>query len=380
LRTYRFGAICKDERRDFKVGSERLSMAMMSFVFISLVLYASIALGWGLYTALTAILGTLAFGVVLIAMHVMSSQMFAYLIILLWILSIIVLIVRGGGSALLAIYGSAFAIVFGGVLSYRALQAAARLPLFIPVALIIVLAPLLTQDPSKLASSAGVHLAALALLTITPLMVLLTIRLARVSIVDVISEASAEVEAEPLIVAKEAARIASTMTTRGETAELNPEQLANCITSAYKDGFRDIQLDTIIAAAGKRFKVTLVIRLIMLVIGVGTATYVLVYLLAWAALPINVAELWSGHSIPIQDISLFGKLLHLPLGPYLQVSTLLTTVAVAGFLAFASTEDPYGDAIHNSIVRRPARFSVMLALPYLYIVTTDRVPRGDSAT
>jgi hypothetical protein len=150
LRDHRFGAVCKGETHDFKASAERLSRAMMSFVFISLALYASIELGWGLYTALSAIFGALFFGVVFIAMHSMSAQRFGKLTLLLWVISVIVLIVQGDGAAILAIYGSALAIVFGAILSYRALQAAARIQLFIPVAFIVVLAPLLTQDPWKL--------------------------------------------------------------------------------------------------------------------------------------------------------------------------------------------------------------------------------------
>jgi hypothetical protein len=341
-------------------------MATMTFVFISLVFYASIKFGWGLPAALAAIVGTLFFGALFITMKVISSPTFAYLLLLLWVISISGLIVQRDGAAILAIYGSAFAIVSGTVLSYRALQAAAHIPLFIPVAFIIVLAPLLTGDPWKLASEAGIQLVALALLAITPLMILLVVRLARVSIVAVISRASADIDDAAPATAKVASKIASKMTVQAEKPELDEAQLASYLVPAYGETFRNDHAGAIIAAAGKQFKVKLIIRLFKLVMGIGTATYALIYFLAWAAMPINLATLWSGHSVPVQEIALFGMSVNFPLGPYLQVSALLAILSIAGFLAFSSTEDRYGDAIYNSIVHRPAVQLVTLALAYLY--------------
>jgi hypothetical protein len=335
-------------------------MATMFFVFISLVFYASIKFSLGLPAALATIIGTLFFGALFIAMKIISSPTFAYLLLFLWIISIAGLIIQRDGAAILAIYGSAFAIVSGTVLSYRALQAAAHIPLFIPVAFIIVLAPLLTGDPWKLASEAGTQLVALALLAITPLMILLIVRLARVSITAVINRASADIEDAAPTTAKEASKIASKMTVQAEKPELDEAQLASYLAPAYDETFRNDHAGAIIVAADKKFKAKLIIRLFKLVMGIGTATYALIYFLAWAAMPRSLATLWSGHSVPVQRIALFGMSVTFPLGPYLQVSALLAILSIAGFLAFASTEDRYSDAIYNSIVHRPA---VQLVMP-----------------
>jgi hypothetical protein len=298
---------------------------------------------------------------------VITPQQGGYLLVLLAVVGGAWLLLWGETSTALLVYGLPTLIITFGRWAIGALSAAARLPLFIPVALIIVLAPLLTEDPWKLATAAGSQLIWLALLAILPLTVVLVVRLTRTDVRSEITLAIEQNTESPTSAEQIAAEMVSNLTIQGEKAAVNEPELAATISESYRGSVSKERIETLIEGARRRFRLQLLRRLMRLLVGTAAATYCLVYLLAWAAMPIALAKEWSAQDVPTQVASFLGVTLLIPLGPYLQVSALLAILATAGFLAFASTEDRHEDAVRATLVSSHVNELVLLALPYLHI-------------
>lgn len=367
LRTRGHGAICKGEPRDFAIGSSRLSTSFVSIILFSLILYASLYLQWSPQSSIGGMLGVLLLIVVLSVARVITPQQGTYFLVLLAIAGAGWLLLRGESRTVALVYGPPILIVTFGRWGIGALRAAARLPLFIPVVLIIVLAPLLTEDPWKLAATANKHLAWLALLAILPLTAILVVRLTRSDIQSEIEQAIKHNSEVPANAAQVTADMVSKLTVSGERSALSETEVAAMIKESYRKEVGGECVEALTQAARRRFRFQLFRRLLRLLLGTASATYFLVYLLAWAAMPISLAEEWSGQGVPVQIVSFLGITLPIPLGAYLQVSALLAILATAGFLAFASTEDRHEDAIRGSLVSDHINDLVLLALPYLQI-------------
>ncbi|GAA0734652.1 hypothetical protein GCM10010199_54010 [Dactylosporangium roseum] len=126
----------------------------------------------------------------------------------------------------------------------------------------------------------------------------------------------------------------------------------------------------------RRFKWLAVRRFLSLLFGISVALWILIYLIAWAAVPRGLAEEWAKQSVSLGKVDIFGWIVAVPLGPYVAVASLLSTVACVGFLGFALTEDQYSDALWDAVVTNPAKRYLIWALPYVAITG---IPGIDSA-
>ena len=373
LRANGNGTLCKSEKRDYSVGSTRLSIAIMCAVSLSLLLYAFYYLEWSLSSVVGSLLGFVLLIILLVGFKVFSATLVAVLILLtaagcgLWLMAL-----RHNFTAAAVVYGVPFLLVIVVRLGYPALRKAVRLPLFVPVAFIVVLSPLLTEDPWRLAAAAGTRLALLGVLTVLPLAALLAVQIGKAPTrddIDVVIQRT--VDGEDAAMA--AAKLARKALTSSERIDHSEKELAGLFRVSY-GRLDSATRDAITAAAQRRYVLRITRRLFSLLIGVASTTYLLIYLLAWAAMPIHLAEQWSGSLTPVWSFMLWGNLVSFPLGSYVQVSALLSILATAGFLAFAVTEDRYESAIHSSLMSGPIERLVLLGIPYLDISGADRSP------
>lgn len=120
------------------------------------------------------------------------------------------------------------------------------------------------------------------------------------------------------------------------------------------------------------FKRKAVRRLVTTLIGVTVSSYMLIYVIAWAAMPVSLAEQWSGHEVTYATLDVWPNI-SLPLVPYIEVSTLFTIVAVVGFLAFSLTEEQYSTALAGAIIDQLAERLLLMALPYYRIARASEM-------
>lgn len=349
-----------------------MSVSLLTVALLSLTVFSVNELGWTIQSTAGGVLGSLVLGSILVASGAIKALTWYVLYLLLWALAAIVTVVRGDERMLLLAFALPIAIVLGARWSFGALQAAARLPLFIPVAFIVVLAPLLTEDPWLLASQARAQLLWLAVISLAPLTALLLIRLVRVPVAAEVRRASDRVAATGSA-AKEAARRILEMAVRNEQPELDEDSLAVTLSPSYDDQFCERNMLALENTVSRRSYIRVARRLVALLFGIATVTFCLIYLLAWSAVPRSLAERWSTRAVPQLNVELLGLNFALPGGPYLLVATLLSIIATAGFLAFASSEDRYESALVHSIVLEPVEQLVLLGLPYLYLSSRDGV-------
>jgi hypothetical protein len=119
------------------------------------------------------------------------------------------------------------------------------------------------------------------------------------------------------------------------------------------------------------FARTLARRLLPTSAAIGLAATAYLYLLSVAAVPRQVAEKWSGESVPMARIDLLVEV-SLPLGSYLELAAFLGIAATAIFLALVITDQRYTVALTDALLHQPAYRSVVLGIPYLVILFTEQ--------
>jgi hypothetical protein len=243
------------------------------------------------------------------------------------------------------------------------MRLASHVPLFIPLALIIVLLPLLTEDPWRLATEARGRIAVVAVISVIPLTLVLIRRIMKMDVQAVFEDANGRIENESSRFSEAASRLLGKM--RDSSSE--PDFARDSARSALEDSYRDADdhLPEAIRLTSRALRVEATQKLLVLIAGISLAVWSLIYLLAVAAMPVSLAERWSGHDVALWQFSSLGLDVCLPLGPYLLVSGLLATVACVGFLGFVLTEDQYSESLWQAVLHRTAEDCLMLAVPYL---------------
>ena len=369
LRRDRFKGICKSEPRDYTVAGTRLSVLLLSAILASLTFFIIFVFGWSVWTAIPSVFVSLLAGVVAIWARAASPLQIYLLYVVLWVAGAVYLLLCGTWQQVLVVYivPALVALAIHG--SFFAFRLAATIPLFVPVALLLVLAPLLTEDPWKFAATAGDRIAYLALLALTPLVLILFTRLVRISVRDIFRDAIQYV-IDNQDSGREAAEAALRNVASNEVASSDLAALKKRFCSAIAEIETNAALEQLASSSSKEFKRDLLRRLSMLILGIFSATYALMYVLACTAMPIELAADWSDQEITTHDFNVLGMMLTVPLGSYLYVSGLFAVLATAGFLAFASTDENNSQEVVMSLIVKPARRLATLALPY--IALSDR--------
>jgi hypothetical protein len=358
LRRKGAGKLCKEEPSDFTLGAELFSVALLSSALLGLLICAVARLEWTLWgTAGALVLALLGAA----ALAKLATPVLPYLLVLLgWAIAGVVQLAGPGLGALALTHALPFAIVFGARWGWRALRLAAGIPLFVPVALIVVLSPLLSEDPWRLGAAAGSQLVALTVVAIIPLLGLVAGRLLRLSVTDTFTAAAERVtpqrEDKALALIKKLGR-------EEDGERLDETKARTHLRRAYEAPFPAERAPQIAETVGRAFKRRAALQLLPLTAGIASAVWGLIYVLAWAAVPASLATEWSGRGVPRADVVVLGLETVLLLGPYLTLAALLAIVATVGFLAFALMEDRYSAALFEALVSRPAERVLLLALP-----------------
>ena len=366
LRYHGGKALLKEAKSDFSVGAGRFSIWLLVYILVSLVYIATSELNWAFYTAVFSVVFTLLLGTVALHVKACTAQSFYLLFVAAWIVAFAWLAIAGSGRALVVIYLLPVVAVLAVKWGISALSLAATIPLFIPVAFIIVLAPLLTEDPWRLSSEMSAsRIAFLFCISVVPLAVFALIRVAKHPTHDALVSAFAAVRAD-----REAHVTAAGIAFKVKSAQ---EQVAKeDLELKFKNAFR-IELDGKCVAhfsstLDKKLKRRSLRRLFVLVAGISISTFALIYTLAVVSMPVNLAQDWSKREVEYLRFDLIWYQVSLPVGPYVSVSLLFATLATVGFLAFASTDDKYSDAIIRSVSLLPAERLAYMASVHHHLV------------
>lgn len=319
--------------------------------------------GFGPFAAVGLVAGGIAVVLLLSLVGLLTPTLDLLILLSLWLAAGVVLVADHRGAALMVTHLMPVAVTFVGRWSLRALELALRVPLFVPAALVIVTAPLLTEDPWHFVAAAKGRLALLALLTIVPLLALVLVRLRRVRVRKVFERAAVTVaENADAAVARGVVILHSRCLTREswpDSRKLDRYQRQAFAPNALRGTAADLAE---LVASG--FRRQCAVRLCTLLLGVLAITFALIYTLAVAAMPVQLAEAWSGTRMSYVVLEELG--LQLPLWPYAGVAVLFAVVAAVGFLAFAITEETYTtslvDAVHGTLAEK----LIVVGAPYLF--------------
>jgi hypothetical protein len=108
-------------------------------------------------------------------------------------------------------------------------------------------------------------------------------------------------------------------------------------------------------------------RALLVAVGVIAVATLYMGVLAWAMIPVEVAERWVDAPIDTANVDLLGIQFAVPLGPYLLVSGLLGTLASAVLLASVAVDEGYAAHLASALLDEPAEVGVAVSAPYLAI-------------
>lgn len=363
LRADGYRKLCKEDPSDYSLGGRRISVNLLLSIMLGLIVYAVIDLRWSLLASVVAILSSLVAFAVLIGYLRFPSRLTYLTYVALWFAAAFAQLVAGDLRGLAVTHALPFGIVLGVRWAISALQLTVHVPFFIPLALIIVLLPLLTEDPWRLSSVAGPRVGLLAAVSALPLAALYVIRLARLSTISVLASA-AEVLSKDAEAPGRAFKVLDKLRDKNGEEGIDEDAATAQFGRSYRGPDARTAVTIAASAAKVAFRWRAMRRFLSLLVGIGIAVWFLIYGLAWAAVPTRLAADWSGRRVPFEQYDILGWNLSVPLGPYVLVASLLATVACVGFLGFALTEDQYSEALWRAVVAKPAEDYLLLAMPY----------------
>lgn len=362
LRKEHFGRLCKDEPADWTHLGSVLSQGMTWSMVLALAVWLLVRIELTLLQAV----GMVGAFILLLALFAGTTKRFgvaASFIVVLWVATGVQSFVVAGLAGVVVTNILPFALLALAVWTWRVLILASEVPLLLPVALVVVFLPLLTQDLWVLGDEIGDQLASIAAVALVPPLFFLALRYRRT---DVEAQFSGALE-----------RLRASTTTKGELLEAiksAPREHAeeppsdDWMWSRLSDAYEGLDVPEELAHIAERmrgsFRRQCIYRLFRLAAGAATLSGVFVYLLAWAAIPESTSARWIGHSVGMTEISFAGISFEMPIAPYISVAALLAVVATSALVAFALTEDQYSDALGEVLVSRPAERCVLLGLAF----------------
>jgi hypothetical protein len=362
LRKERYGRLCRNEPSDLTHIATILSHGLTWSMVVALAFWLFIRIEISVWQAM----GVVAAFLFVLGVFAAITKRFgaaALIIVIFWVVTGLQSYSEAGIGGAAATHLLPFALVALAVWMWRALALASTIPFLLPVALVIVFLPLLTQDLWVVGDEIGFQLLAVGAVALGPLLTVLAVRYSRIDVESQLLTSleeirkSADLRNELLTAIKAAPR---------ESAEEAPSDdwMWSRVANVYdgEDSMADIR------AIGKDLKRTFrrqtIFRLMRLAIGIGALFGAFIYLLAWAAIPASTSSRWIGHDVDMTSIEFAGWAFALPTTQYISVAILLSIVAAAAFIAFALTEDRYSSALSDVLVRKPASRCGLLGLPY----------------
>jgi hypothetical protein len=181
LRKEHFGRLCKDEPSDWAHVGSALSQGMTWSMVLALAVWLLIRVELTLWQAI-GIVGAFLLLLVLFAAATKRFGIAASFIVLLWLATGVQSFIVAGVAGLLVTNLLPFGLVALAVWTWRVLVLASAVPLLLPVALVVVFLPLLTQDLWILGDEIGSQLASVAAVALAPPLFFLAVRYRRTDV------------------------------------------------------------------------------------------------------------------------------------------------------------------------------------------------------
>jgi hypothetical protein len=144
-----------------------------------------LVLGLRFWAALLIVLGILLLPLPL-GRVIRGAHRGSYLaVVATWLLCALYAVVTGRSETLPVTFVLPIVVPFAALWIARTAQLAVRIPLFVPAALAVVVAPLLTEDPWAFVAQSRWRLAFLAAIVLIPLLLLVVRRLRRVELAPI---------------------------------------------------------------------------------------------------------------------------------------------------------------------------------------------------
>ncbi|WP_144022569.1 hypothetical protein [Asanoa hainanensis] len=364
LRRRGFGRVCKGEPTDTVRFSIILSQNILSGILLGINFYFVFHLGLVFWQTVLLTFASLVVLAVLMRLGAATAGVAYFLYFALWSVLLGVVIYKDDLASALLTFGVPFLIVSLGRWALGAVKVTRHIPFFVPLALIFVLLPLLTEDPWRLASASGSRIAYLALCSSLPLVFLLVLRIWKLDFGAILNSAVEPTVGRALDFAA-IVRELNSMRANHERALDVAATTAQLADIYSKEESTAASMRRVAVVMQRRYKWVAIRHFLRLLSAVGLSLFGLIYVLAWVAVPRQLATEWSASSVAVQSIDFFGGKIDLPLGPYLFVSLLLATVAFVGFLGFTLTEDQHSATLWNGVAVKPAEDLFLYGIPYL---------------
>jgi hypothetical protein len=371
LRWQGFGDVCREEPGESGSGrvAEAISQNILISMLLGILLFATFGLGWDWWLALLMIFGSMLILVILVLTHACSNILGYLAYTITWIAIGGYLLSTGDSSTLWLTHSLPLILVIGGRWAARAVRYTMHVPFFLPITLLLILMPLISEDPWRMAATAGWRTGVLATITLVPLCMYLIFRLRNLDISEIICSVSKDLSVNEESIADLWKRIDER---RKPSEKINSSEAITQLRQLLQSRERaDERLQFKMAGFEKRLKRIAVIRASTVIVGVWIAATLLVYLLAIAIMPSSLATAWSTMSVGHIQAQALSWGISIPTGPYVQVALLLGTVAAAGFAAFVLTEDKYFADFTHAMLDEPANDLVVFGLAYLTLREQD---------
>jgi hypothetical protein len=361
-----FGEVCLDEDRPPPppVGPA-VSGALIS---VALAVSAALALNLELGLEMAETIGAAA--VLWIGILLLGQKKISLLFLMMfWLVLAVVLWRSHGFLAVIETYGISLAVtgaIYGLLRARKSrlgvdLRALLRsMPLLFPLVLLLLLVPLVTQDLWRVAVTMGAtRLVILAFLTVLPLAIVFGRRLI-VSLPAVISETSTSIATNAQSVSEVQYLVERLVGSYAGSWVLNHGR--TMIQQGYEVK-ASREYAPFLTAVVKR--PALAFRTAIMLIGLGTAVFAYLYLLAVILVDSTVAREWSKDLVPAGHVELLGAGITFLGGPYIAIAALLGIVALGAFLALLTVEESYSRAMAGALVNEPVKDYLLLSLPYV---------------
>ncbi len=365
LRREGLGVLCKDEPDRFSHQGERMSIFLITSFVIGDILYLSSETGLSLIVVLPAFVFGLAVGGL-----VAGPRLMAIVVSLGWLVTVVLQLAKDPERAA-ATHGIPFLLVVAGFAAVRIAPFIRGAPLLLPVALVVLFAPLfsdnLWQAASEIESSGFVILLAL---TVMPLLAALLPQLDRVS-KNAFVRVTKGLDRDATIA--EATKKIEKRADADDIDAPDAKEVEAYIRPAFESGFVASEAPKIQAALQRSLRWRLLRSLVPLTLGLGLCITFYIYILAWVVISGATAARWVSAAVPFYGVPLLG--FDVPAGPYIEVAGLMGILATAIFFAFVITdEEKYVTTLSDLLIHAPLKEAAAFALPYARVRETEGAP------
>lgn len=283
LRKERYGRLCRDEPADSTHLANLVSQGLMWSMILSLVVWLIARLGLTFWQAAGA--GSLL--VIVLSLFAAATNRFrlvASAIAGLWLLAGVQSFLAGGIESLAITNGLPFVLVVVVLWMWNALAFVSDIPFLLPIALVVVFLPLLTQDLWTVGDDIGAQVIAVAVVALGPLLLVLGTRFINADIEAVFRTATESMGATGD--RDEAVVKAIKQAPRAEVdADAPPDDwLRDELDGLYASSDLDEVASKLAVELRIVFRRHMIWRLTRLVVGTSAFFASFIYLLAWAAI------------------------------------------------------------------------------------------------